>query len=218
MPALEGEQILALNKLKAWWNDKEAPQYFTLVGAAGTGKSYTLTAFMEELHLDYNRVIFGTLAGKAALVLRQRGILTATTIHKLIYIPFEAINVKTKEPCIRFAKRATLPDTVELIVVDECSMIDDKIIADLLSYGKRVIFVGDKFQLKPITGVNKLMNNTPDAELTTPRRQALDNSILQVATDIRNGKMITQYGMIGNNVLRVDMDYMKKNMVNMLLI
>ena len=98
---------------------------------------------------------------------------------------------------------------VELIVVDECSMIDDKIIADLLSYGKRVIFVGDKFQLKPITGVNKLMNNTPDAELTTPRRQALDNSILQVATDIRNGKVITQYGMIGNNVLRVDMDYMK---------
>ena len=208
--ALEGEQLTALNLLRGWWNDPQAPQSFVLMGAAGTGKSFTLSVFMSELGIDPSTVMFCTLSGKAALVLRNRGIESACTIHSLIYIPYEHVTRSGKTE-MRFRKRSAVDPQIKLIVIDECSMIDNGIIDDVLSYKTKVIFVGDKFQLKPISGVNSLMNQTPDAELTTPRRQALDNSILRVATDIRQGNTITQYGMIGNNVLRVDMDFINKN-------
>lgn len=168
---------------------------------------------MEQLQINKNSVMFGTLSGKAALVLRQRGVEQAMTIHSLIYraIPYTKPN---GEQCVSFTKKdaSDIPEHIKLIVIDECSMIDNNMVKDILSFNRRVIFVGDKYQLKPIFGVNTLMADVPDAELTEPRRQALDNSILQVATDIRMGKYINTRGMIGKNVLRVDTDYIKKNL------
>lgn len=211
---LQGEQKLAVDKLRVWFNNPDiGRQYFTLFGAAGTGKSFTLSVFMEQLQINKNSVMFGTLSGKAALVLRQRGVEQAMTIHSLIYraIPYTKPN---GEQCVSFTKKdaSDIPEHIKLIVIDECSMIDNNMVKDILSFNRRVIFVGDKYQLKPIFGVNTLMADVPDAELTEPRRQALDNSILQVATDIRMGKYINTRGMIGKNVLRVDTDYIKKNL------
>jgi exodeoxyribonuclease-5 len=55
-----------------------------LFGYAGTGKSESVRYVTGELGLDDDGVIYGTFTGKAALVLRKKG-LPCRTIHSLIY-------------------------------------------------------------------------------------------------------------------------------------
>lgn len=40
-----------------------------------------------------------------------------------------------------------------LIVVDECSMVDEALGKDLMSFGTPILVLGDPGQLPPITGV-----------------------------------------------------------------
>ena len=90
--------------------------------------------------------------GKAASVLVQRGASNATTIHKLIYNRIEKeyeneINgkiIKTKR--FEFIKSHQF-QTYKLIIVDEVSMVEKKIMEDLLSFGIPMICCGDAGQL-----------------------------------------------------------------------
>lgn len=85
-------------------------------------------------------------------------------------------------------KTPDLPIEVKLIVVDESSMIDAKLYNDLAALGKKIVFLGDPFQLPPVFGVSPVMQQEPDFVLTEVHRQALDNSVLRAATELRNGE------------------------------
>lgn len=78
-------------------------------------------------------------------------------------------------------------DKSNIIVVDEHSMLTEKIYNDLLSTGLPVIFCGDPFQLPPVKGFSPISNMKPDVTLTEVHRQALDNPILRLATKLRDG-------------------------------
>jgi len=60
-----------------------------------------------------------------------------------------------------------------------------EIIEDLESLAKKVLYLGDPFQLPPVSGV---CNLSPDITLTQVHRQALDSPILRAATDVREGR------------------------------
>lgn len=75
-----------------------------------------------------------------------------------------------------------------LIIVDESSMIDQKIHQDLMALKKPVIYCGDPFQLPPVRGASPVSQLAVDVMLTEVHRQALDNPILALATDLRNRK------------------------------
>ena len=47
----------------------------------------------------------------------------------------------------------------KLIVIDEVSMVDDKMMKDLLSFGIPVLAVGDPGQLAPISGTASYLSN-----------------------------------------------------------
>lgn len=85
----------------------------------------------------------------------------------------------------------------DLIIIDECSMVDGRMGEDLLSFGKPVLVLGDPAQLPPVGGAGYFTENVrPDVMLTDIHRQAGESPIIHMATKVRNGETleIGQYG------------------------
>ncbi len=77
-----------------------------------------------------------------------------------------------------------------LLVVDECSMVDQQMGEDLLSFGCKILVLGDPAQLPPVKGGGFFTDCRPDFMLTEVHRQAKDSAILEMATRIRLGKSV----------------------------
>lgn len=87
-------------------------------------------------------------------------------------------------------------NTITLFIIDECSMVDAQLGADLLSFGARVLVMGDPAQLPPVMGGGYFTNTKPDVLLTEIHRQALDSPIIKIADGVRrgNGLLVADYG------------------------
>lgn len=153
---------------------------FVVGGYAGTGKSTVLKQVLANMGIPMYKVAFATYTGKAAVVLRQKG-MNAYTLHKLVY----NVSVGSSGTPI-FRKKPRLPGNIELICIDELGMVPQEIMDDLVSYGIPILGLGDPGQLPPIYGENKYITN-PDVFLFEVFRQSSDSSLLQIATDIRSG-------------------------------
>jgi exodeoxyribonuclease V len=89
--------------------------------------------------------------------------------------------------------------TARLVVIDECSMVDSRMGEDLLSFGCKVLVLGDPAQLPPIKGGGFFTDCVqPDIMLTEIHRQASDNPIIALATMVRNQTALT-LGTYGNS-------------------
>lgn len=174
------QQEIAIKKITAWFSDKNRKQVFTLHGYAGTGKSYLISEITNNIK---GKVLFGTFTGKAAHVLKQKGVKNAQTIHSMIY--------KIKDPDSEkpewVLNEDSIVNTCKLIVIDEVSMINQEMAEDLLSFGKPILVVGDPGQLPPVSGSGYFMSNKPDVMLTEIHRQAEDSPIIHLATHVRLG-------------------------------
>lgn len=92
----------------------------------------------------------------------------------------------------------------EVVVIDECSMVDDKMGADLLSFKTPVLVLGDPAQLPPVGGDGFFTKNVkPDVMLTEIHRQAEENPIIRMATQVRNEQPLN-LGDYGNNCIVKD--------------
>lgn len=79
-----------------------------------------------------------------------------------------------------------------LVVIDECSMVDKYVGEDLLSFGCKVLVLGDPAQLPPVGGGGFFTDHEPDMMLTDIHRQAKDSPIIHMATLIREGKALDE--------------------------
>lgn len=77
-----------------------------------------------------------------------------------------------------------------LLVIDECSMVDELIGKDLLGFGTKILVLGDPGQLPPVFGSGFFTSQKPDMTLTEIHRQAADNPILRMATAVRLGESL----------------------------
>ena len=77
---LDEHQSKAIDIIRDRYKQKEPVTVIS--GYAGTGKSTIIKYFVEGMHIE-NKVVYVTYTGKAALVLRKKG-LPAITIHRLI--------------------------------------------------------------------------------------------------------------------------------------
>lgn len=204
------QQEKALAGVAAWLKSDE--QIYRLFGYAGTGK----TTLARHLSTGVKNVWFGAYTGKAAYVLRQKGCLGATTIHSLIYTPAsksaERLKTMQKEfaemsegPAKQELKRKIAEETAavrrpiftlnsesplrdaDLVIIDECSMVDERMGIDLLSYGCKVLVLGDPAQLPPVRGGGYFTEHRPNILLTEIHRQAEGDPIVDLATTIRTG-------------------------------
>jgi exodeoxyribonuclease-5 len=218
------QQAKALADVAAWLRDPLAPQVFHLFGYAGTGKT-TLAKHLAA-H-ESGLTLFAAYTGKAASVMRAAGCEGATTLHSLMYRPFDKDRARLNElQMIMMQTPKEHPDYPEargeyelelarvkspgfnlnpesilkqarLLVVDEVSMVDELIARDLLSFKVKVLVLGDPAQLPPVKGGGYFTNRTPDLLLTEIHRQARDNPIVRWATMIRQGELLP-YGIDGS--------------------
>ena len=187
MPQFTPHQDDALKAVAGWLKARPGangtPQIFRLFGYAGTGKT-TLAKHLAD-HAD-GEVKFAAFTGKAAAVMRGKGCRGASTIHGLIYRARES-----GEEIPSFDLWDEAPASkAELIIIDECSMVDAELGRDLLSFGKPVLVLGDPAQLPPIAGGGFFTEAEPDAMLTEVHRQAQDNPIVRLSMDIRAGEYL----------------------------
>ena len=190
---LSVDQQKALSELLAWYQDPARGAFITLGGYAGTGKTTLIAVFKNEL-LKLNkgmRIAFCSYTGKAAQNLKNKlkeaGTLSAkdtvSTIHGLIYNPREGGDGRITG----WDRKDELER--DLIIVDEASMVDGAIWADLLSYNIRIVAVGDHGQLPPISGTFNLMQ-APQLMLTQIDRQARGNPIITVSEHARSTGLV----------------------------
>lgn len=191
--SLTEEQAYGVKFAKEWFPSKTSKQMMKIAGFAGTGKSFLVQFIIKELNLDPQKeVAFLAPTGKAALVLTQKanGEYQATTIHKLIY----ELDDSSKVPAFILRNKETLKEAgIKLIVVDEWSMVDGKTEQDLLSFGIKIMAVGDQGQLDPVvTGNTKRGSglSNPDVVLTKIHRQAEGSSIIYLSMLARERKII----------------------------
>ncbi|MBA5777216.1 AAA family ATPase [Stappia sp. F7233] len=199
------QQDTALTETARWLKRGDS-QVFRLFGYAGTGKT-TLARHLAE-GLD-GSVAFGAFTGKAAHVLRQKGCTDASTIHAMIYRPRgRKDDDEDEEGGPTFSlNRESVAAKSDLIVIDECSMVDEDLGRDLLSFGKPVLVLGDPAQLPPVKGGGFFTEAEPDVMLTEVHRQARDNPIVRMSMTIREGGSL-DYGDFGESrvISRRDID------------
>jgi exodeoxyribonuclease-5 len=75
-----------------------------------------------------------------------------------------------------------------LIILDEVSMVNAKLAADIESYGVPILVLGDPAQLPPVEGGGYYTDATPDHLLTDIQRAALDSPVTALATQIRTSQ------------------------------
>lgn len=192
------QQDAALKAVDRWLKEGRKPM-FRLFGYAGTGKTTLARYFSEGVD---GQVQFAAFTGKAAQVLRSKGATNARTIHSLIYRPKgeEAIEDemtgKTSMSPTFSLNRQSPVAKAKMIVIDECSMVDEQLGRDLMSFGTPILVLGDPAQLPPISGGGFFTEHEPDHLLTEIHRQAQDNPIIRLALDVREGREI-DYGDYG---------------------
>ena len=192
------QQDEALKAVSRWLKEGQRP-IFRLFGYAGTGKTTLARHFAS--HVD-GQVQFAAFTGKAAQVLRSKGAVNARTIHSLIYRPRgeEAVEDETTgktsiNPTFSLNRQSPVAKAA-LIVIDECSMVDEQLGRDLMSFGTPILVLGDPAQLPPISGGGFFTEHEPDHLLTEIHRQAADNPIIRMALDVREGRELG-YGDFG---------------------
>ncbi len=187
--------LVAVNR----WLKQGGKQLFRLFGYAGTGKTTLARHFANEVK---GEVQFCAFTGKAAQVMRARGATNARTIHSLIYRPRgeEAVADdrpgRTQIPPPFPPNRQSEIARAKLVIVDECSMIDEALGRDLMCFGTPILVLGDPGQLPPVSGGGFFTDAEPDFLLTEVHRQARDNPIVRLAMDVREGREI-MYGDYG---------------------
>lgn len=217
------QQDEALVAVDRWLNDGDN-QVMRLFGYAGTGK----TTLAKHLATGVSNVRFAAYTGKAAYVLQQKGCYNATTIHSLIYTPKgksaerlrllqeklskldptdpEARRIEAKigeeeqnlkRPSFTLNLASELRHT-KLVIIDECSMVDERMGEDLLHFGCKVLVLGDPAQLPPVRGGGFFTKHEPDILLTEIHRQAKGDPIIDLATTVRTGGRL-QIGTYGES-------------------
>ena len=186
------DQERALVAVNRWLKAGDS-QVFRLFGYAGTGKTSLARHFAEGVDGD---VLFAAFTGKAAQVLRSRGASKASTIHSLIYRPRGEEETEDEDggknvaPTFSINRKSPVTDA-KLVIIDECSMVDEELGRDLLSFGAPVLVLGDPGQLPPVSGGGFFTEHEPDFVLEEVHRQARDNPIIDLAQQVREGRKIS---------------------------
>lgn len=190
--ALSDEQKSVIRQITEDFKGKKVTRL--LVGNAGVGKTTVLYVLTVALSTFCGAVANKNMAicaptNKAARVLIEKGLKSARTIHDVFLSPTQKGNTVT------FGARNTLREPYKFVVVDEASMVDDKILDDLDAYqkdfGTNFLFVGDNFQLPPVkSSANDAFSRYSKNvyALTKVFRQAKGSEILDYATALRTIK------------------------------
>lgn len=149
---LSKQQKQSYKEIIDWLLDEESPTYKTLSGYAGTGKTTLLNNITRKALDEGINTIVTAPTNKAVKVLKNR---VKNTKHRTTH---SLLDIKPKRDGHKETFEAVYkPDGMinyyELVIIDECSMVSEKlfsIIEEKIPSKTKVLFCGDPAQLPPI--------------------------------------------------------------------
>lgn len=224
---LGNQQAEAMRKIVDWFSGPQ--QVFRLFGYAGTGKSTLAKHIVEQLGLRnvayaaytgkaahvlrtkgcddastiHSLIYIPQAQVRAHLEALQKQLDTETDADKRVSlqreIKAEERRLESPDWILRDTSKCPLTN-VSLLVLDEVSMVGTGIARDLLSFGCKVLCLGDPAQLPPVDGGGYFINAEPDHLLTDIHRSALDSPVTRLATAVRNSNVDDRmYGIPGRD-------------------
>lgn len=163
-------------------------KFMVLTGGPGTGKTTTTLGIIQAFQASGSRVSCAAPTGRAAKRLSEATGLEAKTIHRLLEF----------KPPQGYQRGADNPLEGDVLILDECSMIDIILMHNLLKAvpdEMSIILVGDTDQL-PSVGAGNVLNDiiasgvVPVVRLQRIFRQAKGSRIIMNAHRINQGKGI----------------------------
>lgn len=195
-------------------------QLSILTGAAGTGKTFTLKAVLQQLLLNFDAssIFLCAFTGKAVLNIIKSiksdpalapFIPQCLTLHKWLQFVPESIEIPDpSKPCGYRLSRRFVPTfnaankriNTKVLIIDEVSMVSNELMLqtlaalDLHSLHK-LILVGDINQLQPVIGKTSLAyfgahSGCSLNYLITVHRQADGNDIVQAAHLFKSANLL----------------------------
>lgn len=209
------QQQHALEAVREWYSNSDQ-QVFRLFGYAGTGKTTIANALAQECGGSYifgaytgkaalvlrekgapgytlHSLIYLPRDKCAARLLQMKHDLTdlqqtnadAQEIHELKRaIEEEEENLSRPDFTLNVKSKLL---HVGLLVVDEVSMVGETMARDLISFGTKILVLGDPAQLPPVKEGGYFTEADPDVMLTEIHRQAEGSPIIEMATTVRQG-------------------------------
>ncbi|MDP4040135.1 SF1B family DNA helicase RecD2 [Mycoplasma mycoides] len=161
-----------------------------ITGGPGTGKTTIIKAIVELFKKVYHSSNYAicTPTGRAAAKIRENFIESnATTIHKLL--GYEKDN--------KFSVNKYHPLDYDLLILDECSMIDARLFSQFLSSinnAKKIVLIGDVDQLASVGYGNVFYDIINSKIICTTNlinihRQSFNNGIIDLAYMIKNDNL-----------------------------
>src|SRR6266571_1970773 len=159
-----------------------------ITGGPGVGKTTIVTSILQALRAKRMRVLLCAPTGRAAKRLSEATGLEAKTIHRLLEFDPKGMG---------FLHNTTNPLAADLVVIDEVSMVDVVLMAQLLRAiptQAAVLMVGDVDQL-PSVGPGTVLadiiasGRIPTVTLTEIFRQAASSQIIVNAHRMNQGQL-----------------------------
>lgn len=164
-----------------------AAKIMVMTGGPGTGKTTTTHGIIAAYRAYGLKILLAAPTGRAAKRMTEATGLEAKTIHRLLEC----------KPPEGYQKNEENPLEGDVLIVDECSMIDIVLMNSLLKAippAMRLVMVGDIDQL-PSVGAGNVLRDMIDSgafpvvRLTKIFRQAQTSRIIMNAHRINEGKM-----------------------------
>lgn len=190
MTKLGREQEAAIEMILRFLKNKKK-RTFSLVGAAGTGKSFTISQLLPQLECDYQLC---APTHKAAIVMRNYCGREAMTLHSMLSLSPKLDITEFDYDELEFFTTSK-PNQIPLrglVICDEASMINDDLYDLMLercdAYHSKILFVSDKAQLLPVenTKYSKVYRSVDETfTLKKIYRQSSENCILPLLSELR---------------------------------
>ena len=160
-----------------------------ITGGPGTGKTTLVKGIISMFEMQADVVSLCAPTGRASKRLSELSGKNAKTIHRLLEV------VPGSKNDIKFQRNQDNPIPCDVLIVDECSMVDIVLFSQLITAvkdGCRVVLVGDYNQL-PAVGPGNVLKDlldsglVPNVQLTDIFRQAQQSDIVVNSHAINQG-------------------------------